>query len=510
MMHPDEKRKLSGLLVVGTPVMGWLAAAKPMLEAQGTGARGLIHLMQTTAQEPMLMTGLIGGAVLGVAGAIALHKAGKTVFQGAEFKRHLRGTKLVSQGELARITKRGRSEQIEVAGVPMPTEVETTHLLINGSTGTGKTVLLNRLVLTGALRRDRFIICDPDADMYSKFGRKRDKLLNPYDARTEGWELFNEIRDPYDYERYAESLIQSTSKEEEEWCGYARLLWRETARQVVLRGLQPGETLMGETARWTTLADVDALHGFLRGTPAESLFVGADKALASARFILSKNLAPHGTMPMGGFSLRDWLEDDDGGNLFITWREGQAPALRPLISTWVDVLCNSVLTMTPSEDKALWVILDELGSLNRLPSLEAAATKGRKHGLRLVAGLQSVSQLDDIYGPFQAQTLRSCFRSLVVLGGASPDPRTAEEMSKSLGEHEVERYAFSTSDGQKGGGTSKQIRHDREPAVMPAEITHLPPLTGYLSFAGGLPVARFKLKITEYETANAAFVKRAL
>src|SRR5690606_8953283 len=89
--------------------------------------------------------------------------------------------------------------------------------------------------------------------------------------------------------------------------------------------------------------------------------------------------------------------------------------------------------------RRIWMVIDELASLENLASLEDAATKGRKAGLRLVAGLQSTAQLDKIYGFEKAQTLRSCFRSLVVLGGAKTDPKTCEDMSLSLGEHEVER-----------------------------------------------------------------------
>ncbi|WP_407199291.1 hypothetical protein [Citrobacter portucalensis] len=45
------------------------------------------------------------------------------------------------------------------------------------------------------------------------------------------------------------------------------------------------------------------------GTPAEAIFSGSEKAVGSARFVLSKNLAPHLKMPEGNFSLRDWLDD---------------------------------------------------------------------------------------------------------------------------------------------------------------------------------------------------------
>nr|WP_251365048.1 type IV secretion system DNA-binding domain-containing protein [Escherichia coli] len=50
-------------------------------------------------------------------------------------------------------------------------------------------------------------------------------------------------------------------------------------------------------------------------------FSGSEKAVGSARFVLSKNLAPHLKMPEGNFSLRDWLDDGKPGTLFITGRK---------------------------------------------------------------------------------------------------------------------------------------------------------------------------------------------
>src|SRR5919206_507183 len=110
-----------------------------------------------------------------------------------------------------------------------------------------------------------------------------------------------------------------------------------------------------------------------------------------------------------------------------------------------------------ARDRRLWMFLDELASLEKLPSLEDAATKGRKAGLRIVAGLQSTAQLEKIYGREEAQTLRSCFRSLVALGGAKTDPKTCDDMSQSLGEHEVEREGYSKSHGARSETTSTQI-----------------------------------------------------
>jgi len=40
----------------------------------------------------------------------------------------------------------------------------------------------------------------------ARFGRKGDVVLNPFDVRSVGWSIFNEIDRTYDIERYAHSM----------------------------------------------------------------------------------------------------------------------------------------------------------------------------------------------------------------------------------------------------------------------------------------------------------------
>jgi hypothetical protein len=407
--------------------------------------------------------------------------------------------------ELARATKERGAEQVTVAGIAMPRAVETLHLLVAGSTGSGKSVALRELALSALLRGDRIVVADPNGDMLSKFWREGDVILNPHDARGEGWTFFNEIRRDFDFQRYSLSLVpRGKTAEAEEWNSYGRLLLSETARKLALSGHRS----VRELHRWTTIAHPDDLEKFLAGTAAESLFVGAEKALASARFVLSSKLAPHLQMPPGSFSLREWLERPAGGNLFITWREDMAESLKPLISAWIDALCTSVLSLEDDPSRRLWMFVDELASLDKLPSLVDAATKGRKAGLRLVAGIQSTAQLDDVYGRDEAQALRSCFRSLLALGGAKTDPKTCEEMSKALGEHEVERDHYSSNRGLRNQSSGTQIQRTREPVVLAADVASLPDLTGYLAFAGDHPIARVQLRYTRFAHRVPAFEER--
>jgi type IV secretory pathway TraG/TraD family ATPase VirD4 len=494
-MHPDDKRKLAAAVLFLTPALFWFVAVTRTEVLERPKLLALARVAATTHTKPVLLAALLAGASAAAVLVYLIHRFGQSEYGGAPFRTFLRGTRIVRPASLARSTREKGREQVSVADIPMPTKIENLHLLVAGSTGSGKSVLLRQMAYSALLRGDRVIVADPNGDMLAKFHRDGDVILNPYDARGEGWSFFNEVRNDYDFKKLSLSVVpRGQTKEEEEWRQYARLLLTETARKLKLLG----NPSVRELFRLTTIADPYEVKEFLAGTAAESLFVGADRALASARFVLSTSLPEHLSMPAGDFSLRSWLEDPAAGNLFITYREDMADALRPLISAWVDVLCTSILSLQQPGSRPVWMFLDELASLEKLASLEAAATKGRKAGLRIVAGLQSTAQLDKIYGRDEAQTLRSCFRSLVVLGGAKTDPKTCDDMSQSLGEHEIEREDRSKSFAVRGSTTSIQLRRTRERVVLPSEIASLPDLTGYVAFAGDHPLAKVRLDILHF------------
>lgn len=425
-------------------------------------------------------------------------------------ERVLRGAKRVTGKELAKRTRLKRPKdaaplQVDVAGVPIPTACEPSHFLMPGSTNTGKSTAIDELLSSALARGDRAIVIDPNGHALARFGKKGDVLLNPYDKRSPGWSLFNEIRKPYDFERLAKSVVpDSVDINSQAWHGYAQQLLAETMRAMA----QAGENSTERLLYWLTIAPTTELSSFLAGSAASGLFEpGAEKALASTRFILSSHVSPYQHLRVGDFSLRSWLESGQG-NLYITWREDMLDSLRPLVSGWVDILMASILTLPTENPRPLWLVLDELASLERLGSLESALTKGRKHGLRVVAGMQAVAQLDAIYGRDNAKTLRSCFRNLLVLGCSNADPETAKTISEGLGQVEIERTQTTYNQGQTGGTTSKSIQRSIEPLVLPSELSSLPPLHGYLKFAGDYPVARIQLVPGSFPARIESFEER--
>ncbi|MEB2399992.1 type IV secretion system DNA-binding domain-containing protein [Parapusillimonas sp. JC17] len=526
LISPITRRRIAAFSLALLPTGAWMAAATwgSRMHWRDWNARTFRHFVVLTPQYPLLYGALGVGLALSLMLILIIGRTAKTEgFEGAAYKRFVRGTRTTSAKSLARQCAERGKQQIDVGGIPMPTANENLHLLISGATGSGKSVLLrnmaasvlnrsrhsmnNRLPGRTPERNDRMIVIDPNGDLLSKFWQPNDVILNPYDARSQGWSFFNEVRADYDWKRLAHSMVpMSQDKNAEEWNDFGRLLLRETAKK--LHQLQGDGASVMDLFRLCTIEDPKVLKQFLEGTLAESLFVGsseASKALSSARFVLSNKLSEHTGMKPGRFSIRDWLAKPDGGNLYINWREDMMSSMKPLVSSWADVFITSILSMPEGTHRRWWLFIDELASLEALPSLEAGLTKGRKNGLRIVAGLQSTSQLEHIYGRTMSTTIRASFRNLAVLGGSRTDPQTAKDMSESLGKHEVERPKYSISRSVDHRNTSDNMDRTTEDVVTAAQIQALPSLGGYVALAGDFPIARVRLPFREFGATAMAF-----
>jgi len=394
--------------------------------------------------------------------------------------------------------------QTTVGGVPIPVEVEALHFLVAGTTGAGKSQAIKEMLKAAQRRGDRMIVVDPNGDYYSIFGRPQDIVLNPFDERSPGWSLFNEIRSDFDCERYSRSVIPDGHGDLKEWHGSAQFILKETLLKLHSQGCRETQVLV----RFVCELDTKKLGEYLADTSAAGMFAeGGERSLGSVRFICTRFLGPHKHPRPGPFSLRDWLESGDS-NLYITWREDMADALRPLISTWYDILITSTLsTPVVGQPRPVWFVCDELASMEQLSSLEAGLTKGRKHGARFLSGIQSTSQLDALYGKEKAITLRSCYRNVLFLNIPNTDPQTAEELSKGIGDVEIVRKEISTSYGANGTRTHNR-RNVTEKLILPSQIHDLPNLQGYLCLAGEYPISRVRLAAHLFPPVALPYVQR--
>ena len=377
-------------------------------------------------------------------------------------------------------TKKQSNSRVKIGNVEVPSEVEGLHFLIAGSTGTGKSQAINSLLQTLRNRGDKVLIVDSGGEAMAALFREGDKLLNPLDSRSEQWSIGGEMSQSYESDRAAEMMIPASSGgSSREWELYSQSLVSAVIQRLHERGELTNERLV----YFLTIAKSQEIEALVAGLPAQTLMdAGAAKMLSSVRGIVGSYLPAYRFLHPGtgadGFSIRKWVQNEEQSWLWLPYRDDQLSSLRGLISCWLGEAVNSTLSMRPSATRRIWIVADELASLGRIAGLADGLTKGRKYGLRVVAGLQSVSQLRAVFGKEESTTLLSCLSNLLCLRAA--DGETAEYFSRAFGQQEILRMDTSES---SQGSSSSSLKHVTQAAIMPSEISGLPPLVGYVRLA---------------------------
>lgn len=102
---------------------------------------------------------------------------------------HQRGTTLIPWNALANlIKKKNQASDLVFGTLPLLKDKETSHTLITGTTGSGKTNSFHVFLPQIRKRGDRAIILDVTGDYITRYyNEKTDIILNPLDERSLPW-----------------------------------------------------------------------------------------------------------------------------------------------------------------------------------------------------------------------------------------------------------------------------------------------------------------------------------
>ena len=409
--------------------------------------------------EEILASALLGGKIgLGIIAAFFawFWLRGKRL----KARRRIRGAELVPAKELRKRILPVRSRVLQalstsaerpycVAGIPYPERTETQHTIVSGTTGSGKTVLISDLVAQIRAKGERCVVYDKMGSYTQAFfDPGRDVLLNPLDARSPRWSPFYEADSPRDFEMMASALIpQQKDTVDPFWVTAARQLFANGATVLWRKGERRNRVLVANLLK----TKLEELAQAMEGTVAQSIIdVENPKTALSVRAMLTAHIGAMEFLPDAGppFSIREWIGREDGdGFLFFTSRGDQHASLRGLISTWLEIAVNALLSLPHDDGRRVWVILDELPTLHQVPSLQPGLAESRQFGGCFVLGVQVASALRDLYGRNGAETISGLCGTRVVL--AAPDRDTAQWSADSLGRSEIEEMNEGVSYGAK-------------------------------------------------------------
>lgn len=418
---------------------------------------------------------------------------------------------------LAWIRKTG-AKPLTIGRVPIPPKDENRHLLVGGTTGTGKTGVLRRLLRQFIARGEHVLLYDPDGGYTERYfdAARGDVIFNPWDARSRRWDMLVDVTTIADALRIAAVLLPKPSAASE------AAIWYDQARALlacILHHLARKSGSIDELVAMLNGADADSLRPIVAGTPAALIFTaGGERATASVLFMMAIAARTIATLaaiapdaePFSFDAFYRELDERPGPKplIFLSCPRRYRDAGTPVVTALVDAAASAILQREPDQGSTVQIMLDELPTLPPVSSLNVLFPESRKYRACVTIAFQSIGQLHDCYGEAATHTLTGQAATQLWMGAG--DSLTAKWVVDAIGTTEVEvTRPTATIDGNanaKGERGSLAVSRERKSLIVDAHVTGLRVGEGFLRLAG-YPVARITIPAPEDEPVIApAFV----
>jgi len=390
--------------------------------------------------------------------------------------------------------------------VRIPGNLESSHFLVIGDSGNGKSALIRQILLQVEERDETAIVYDPagpaDYTPYFFTPSRGDFILNPLDKRMPFWTPGDELREGIDALTLAASLFPDGHNERRSLVEAPRRIF------AYLLGFHPTPE---ELAQW--MSHPEEIQRRAQGREYASMISPdspgqRDGVLRSLNTVAdAMRLLPAEAETKRRWSTLEWSKERQGW-LFLTSRPNTRKRLAPLISLWLDILVLRLRNQVRSSKRPVWFILDELATLQRLPQLHTAITENRKSNNPVVLSLQGRSPLEARYG-HEAEAMISQPATKIFLG--TREPRAAKWISEAIGEQEIERIRetrTTTEFPELRHSTRYSLEREARPLAMASEISRLATGHGYLK-CGNL-VVRLNLPPIDLKARAGPCLERAV
>lgn len=437
-------------------------------------------------------------------------------------ERRTRGAEVVSASDLNHLVGKANSKlardphssgkkRYRLAGVEMPLGAQNRHLMVAGTTGTGKSQFLFDLMAQIRARGDRAIIFDKTGSFIERFYDEAsgDRILNPLDERCAPWSMMAEAEVDTDFDTMAHALIPDDKGQDRFWPDSARSVLATALSKFKKKGVSETRTVVD----FLLTAKQEQLNNFFAGTmAARSISSDLGRTSGNIMAVLAPAIRPLTLLPIGNadpFSIRQWVSDEDASNcLYLSARSDQMKAMRGLLTLLFDTAIKSLLSLERKPGRTVWFILDEFAALHAIPSLVEGLQEARQYGGAFVLGVQDPALVRDRYGADLTQAITGLCRTKMIYG--TGNYQNARDCADWIGQAETLRAEQSMTYGPNdvrdaiGVHSRTELTH----IVLPEQIFKLQDLHGFLSYPEAFPVASIKIAPFEGTITAPGFVVR--
>lgn len=398
----------------------------------------------------------------------------------------IKGGKVLTDIEVSKVLNRlGKASNFKIGDMPLVKDKETSHILITGTTGSGKSNCMHNLLPQIRGKNQSAIIVDFTGEMVERYydPKRGDVIINPFDSRAKCWDFWGEVEDPHNLASLSNSLFASKGSSYDEMWNNASKKFFEDAVKIISSYKNRTVKMLYNTLSTEPLSQVVKL---LKGT-------------ATASMLDPKNDKTAMSIRTNTIAFIDWMEDvkesEDlisisewvkslnnapGKWLFLTSTPKQRNRLRNFHSMLLDLIMNNIMELGPDINRRIWLVIDELPALKLLPSLPTALSEFRKYGGCIIAGMQSISQLLELYGRNAAYGMLDQFNTKFIF--RTEDNSFASYVCKNFGEIEYEEsnenFSYGAHEMRDGVSFSKQEK--KKQLVTPADLAALADREAYV------------------------------
>lgn len=176
--------------------------------------------------------------------------------------------------------------------------------------------------------------------------------------------------------------------------------------------------------------------------------------------------------------------------VYLTIARPDLASLRPIINLFfqhlVDLNSIQEFGQNPAHKHEVLLAMDEFAQIGRLESIFHGITYFRSYGFRMLAIVQSVSQVRETYSLESAKTFFESFDCSVFFTPAARDSQTPRELSDLLGTQTVKTTSQSKRKTLTNDNDSETHSQQGRALLMPQEISRMP-LTDQIILISGQP-----------------------
>lgn len=358
----------------------------------------------------------------------------------------------------------------------MTEELLSKHLLLLGGIGCGKTNTFQYLIeqtLRQMDEQDVMLIFDTKGDFKENFYRGYSNQIlvgnGIHDRKsTCYWNIFQELLLPDG--TYDRSVCDIAAKE------MAKQLFkgRESSSQpfftdaaadilskvliFFMRHAKPENLNNEKLVEWLKKADIDHYLEIMKGEPdfgSAVMYFGDGKSpQALGVFGVLNNLvedlfvgifAAKKDYRHEEFSMRKIVREKSKKTVFVEYDLSSGEVLGPIYRVLFDLALKEALGRNRSGDGNVYFMIDEFKLLPDLLHIDDGLNFGRSLGVKICAGLQSISQLNQVYGSDRAKVIAAGFMN--IFGFQVWDRESRDFIKEHFGTNYV-RWSFYDEKGQ--------------------------------------------------------------